>query len=129
MTTAAQLAKHVDDPEGTRHRLTALDGQRIRCHDCKQTVLAVAPPLSAASTSTLSSPLNIRDNDRCQKHLGQRKGFCGSCRADELVAEHPYEVPPLCEADGCDRWPVDICACSTARMVAQSSDHRPGGAA
>ncbi len=100
----AFLASHTDDPAGARHHLYAKVGEdglhRICCFECQPRQFLVRETVTGDAAT--SGPVHVRAEDRCELHIGQRRGFCGSCRADTLAAE----VSPLC---GLDQVPVDIC--------------------
>lgn len=101
MTLPDQLAQHIDQPDGPRHRCILLDPRRLRCLDCTQTVLLPAPPSTTGSTST-SQPPPLHDPARCPHHPGQRVGTCGPCRAEQLEAttERPLPQPTADVAAG-----------------------------
>jgi hypothetical protein len=99
------LASHTDDPKGARHHLYAMVGDdglhRICCFECKPRQFLVRD----TAEQTTWGPAHVRAEDRCGEHIGQRKGFCGPCRADSLV-DGPPEAPQMCELD---EVPVAIC--------------------
>ncbi len=101
----AFLISHTDDPKGARHHLYATLGDdglyRLCCWECKPRQFLVRETANGEQSS--SSPGHLRAADRCEEHVGQRKGFCGPCRADSLVVV-PSQV--LCPVDEC---PVHIC--------------------
>ncbi len=78
------LCRHLDDPDGARHRCVLLDARRLRCLDCRHTLVLPAATSPAGFTSTSSDSPNHHDPDRCPEHVGQWARTCGPCRADIL---------------------------------------------
>jgi hypothetical protein len=78
----APLQAHVDTPTA-RHRLVLLDPRRLRCLDCKHTLVLDA---SVASTST-SREHPTRDQ-ACRTHPTEWAHNCRCCEADRKADEH-----------------------------------------
>ncbi len=88
MTADNLLTRHLDNPAGNdRHRCVLLDVRRLRCLDCRHTLVLPAATSPASSTSTSSDSPNHRDPDRCPEHVGQWARTCGPCRADTLSGQ------------------------------------------
>lgn len=81
------LAEHVDQPHNPdqRHRLTALDPRRLRCHDCDRTILLTQP---SQSTSTSQTVIPQPKDPRCPQHPFEHAGNCRSCAAETKADEH-----------------------------------------
>lgn len=80
----AELARHIG------HRCHLLDPRRLRCDDCTQTVQL---PVSAASTSTSSSPIPGKDEPRCAAHPTEHANGCRTCAAD--AKGRTDDTPPV----------------------------------
>ena len=89
----SELARHVDDPDGTRHRLTVVGPGRLKCHDCRRFVLVT----DAAPVALTPSPLPLHAPDACPDHPGQRAVTCGPCRAEQLEAERTVPTQPTAD--------------------------------
>lgn len=89
----AVLSEHVDDPRGPRHRLTLLDQQRLRCHDCARTLVlpSTAQPTST-STASPRTPPRAGTAEECELHAGEWADACRLCRA-ERIADETRELP------------------------------------
>lgn len=70
MTLSDVLARHIDDPNGTRHRLYLQTVRQLKCWDCKHTIelpiLAVQttpapPPFTAPPADARPMPTGFKD--------------------------------------------------------------------
>jgi hypothetical protein len=89
----SELARHHDDPDGQRHRLTVVGPGRLKCHDCRRHVLVT----DAAPVVLTPSPPALHAPDRCPDHPGQRAGTCGPCRAEQLEAQRTPDPRPTAD--------------------------------
>jgi hypothetical protein len=85
------LAQHLDDPVGSRHRLTLRDPRHLHCHDCHRTLVLPTGPSTTGSTSTSTGI--PRPDQACRLHPGEWPDTCGRCRAEHLEARTPRPVP------------------------------------